>query len=149
MLIVTPRLFCLKKVRLYSIKYSNICIKLHCYKCKKYKVAQTKLLLSRRTIITNLKVLSSHWLINSSNKYFCPWLNSKEPACNAGEQQEPWVPFLGWEDSLQKEMATHSSILAWEIPWTGKPDRGVNGVESVGHNNKCLSTNNVSHIVLS
>ena len=33
-------------------------------------------------------------------------------------QQEPQVPSLGWEDSLQKEMATHSSILAWEIPWT-------------------------------
>ena len=32
--------------------------------------------------------------------------------------QETWVPYLGWEDPLGKEMATHSSILAWEIPWT-------------------------------
>ena len=30
-----------------------------------------------------------------------------------------WVQSLGWEDSLEKEMATHSSILAWRIPWTG------------------------------
>ena len=32
--------------------------------------------------------------------------------------QETWVQSLGWEDPLEKEMATHSSILAWEIPWT-------------------------------
>ena len=33
-------------------------------------------------------------------------------------KQETWVRFLGWEDPLEKEMATHSSLLAWEIPWT-------------------------------
>ena len=33
------------------------------------------------------------------------------------------VQSLGWEDPLQKEMATHSSILAWEISWTEEPDR--------------------------
>ena len=32
--------------------------------------------------------------------------------------QETWVQSLGWEDPLEKEMATHSSILAWKIPWT-------------------------------
>ena len=32
--------------------------------------------------------------------------------------QETWVQSLGWEDSLEKEMATHSSILAWEVSWT-------------------------------
>ena len=32
--------------------------------------------------------------------------------------QETWVPFLGGEDPLEVEMATHSSILSWEIPWT-------------------------------
>ena len=32
--------------------------------------------------------------------------------------QEMWVQSLGWEDPLEKEMATHSSILAWKIPWT-------------------------------
>ena len=37
------------------------------------------------------------------------------------EAQETWVQFLGWEDTLEKEMATHSSILAWKIPWTGYP----------------------------
>ena len=37
--------------------------------------------------------------------------------------QETWVQFLGWEDTLEKEKATHSSILAWKIPWTEYPGR--------------------------
>ena len=37
--------------------------------------------------------------------------------------RETWVLSLGWEDPLEKEMATHSSILAWEIPWTEEPGR--------------------------
>ena len=36
--------------------------------------------------------------------------------------QEMWVQSLGWEDPLEKEMATHYSFLAWEIPWTERPD---------------------------
>ena len=34
-----------------------------------------------------------------------------------------WVPSLDWDDPVKKEMATHSSILAWEIPWTEEPGR--------------------------
>ena len=37
--------------------------------------------------------------------------------------QEAWVRFVGWEDPLEKEMTTHSSTLAWEIPWMGEPGR--------------------------
>ena len=37
--------------------------------------------------------------------------------------QETWVQSLGQEDPLEEEMATHSSILVWEIPWTGEPGR--------------------------
>ena len=37
--------------------------------------------------------------------------------------QEAWVPSLGQEDPLDKEMATHSSIFAWRIPWTEEPGR--------------------------
>ena len=36
-------------------------------------------------------------------------------------KQETWVPSLGWEDPLEKGMATHSSTLAWRIPWTVEP----------------------------
>ena len=42
--------------------------------------------------------------------------------------QETWVRSLGQEDPLEKEMATHSSILAWRIPWTEE----VGGLQSVG-----------------
>ena len=51
---------------------------------------------------------------------------------NLPAMQETQVQFLGWEDPLEKEMATHSSILAWRIPWTEKP--GIRGVTRVGHN---------------
>ena len=37
---------------------------------------------------------------------------------NLSAKQQTWVPSLGWEDPLEKGMAIHSSILAWEIPWT-------------------------------
>ena len=48
--------------------------------------------------------------------------------------QETWVPSLGREDLLEKEMATHSSILAWRIPWTEEPG-GLQstGSQRVGH----------------
>ena len=42
--------------------------------------------------------------------------------------QQTWVQLLGWEDPLEKEMETHSSILAWKIPRTEKPD----GLQSMG-----------------
>ena len=40
---------------------------------------------------------------------------------NLPAMQETQVQSLGWEDAPQKEMATHSGILAWEIPWTKEP----------------------------
>ena len=44
------------------------------------------------------------------------------------------VQSLGWEDPLKKEMATHSSILAWKIPWTEEPGRLQSmGLQRVGH----------------
>ena len=42
--------------------------------------------------------------------------------------RETWVQFLGWEDPLEKGMTTHSSVLAWRIPGTGKPG----GLPSLG-----------------
>ena len=41
---------------------------------------------------------------------------------NLPVMQETWIRSLGWEDPLEKERATHSSILAWRIPWTMEPD---------------------------
>ena len=42
--------------------------------------------------------------------------------------QETWVHSLGWEDPLEEEMAAHSGILAWKIPWTEEPG----GLQSMG-----------------
>ena len=47
---------------------------------------------------------------------------------NLPAKQETLVGSLDWEDPLEKEMATHSSILAWEIPWAKEPVRLVQGV---------------------
>ena len=55
--------------------------------------------------------------------------------------QETPVQSLGWEESLQKEMATHSSMLAWRIPWTEEvySSGGLQSMEvqRVGHNRAC------------
>ena len=48
---------------------------------------------------------------------------------NLPAMQETWVQSLGWEDPLEKEKATQSSILAWRIPWTVKSM----GLQRVGH----------------
>ena len=69
--------------------------------------------------------------INSFFLYNYPvqWIFLLSPLCREGfpgglvvqdlpARQETWVQSLGWEDALEKEMVTHCSILAWEIPWT-------------------------------
>ena len=56
---------------------------------------------------------------------------------------ETWVRSLGWEDPLEKEMATHSSILAWRIPWTEE----LGGLQSTGR--KELDTTERLHFHLS
>jgi len=52
----------------------------------------------------------------------------KNPPTNV-RHAKTWVQTLGWEDPLQKEMATHSSILDWEIPWT-EEHGGLQSMES-------------------
>ena len=49
---------------------------------------------------------------------------------NPPAMQDTWVQSLGWEDPLEEGTATHSSILAWRIPWTEEPE----GSQRVGHN---------------
>ena len=53
---------------------------------------------------------------------------------NPPAMQETWVQSLGWEDTLEKAMATHSTILAWRIPWTEEPGRLQSmGSQSIRH----------------
>ena len=64
------------------------------------------------------------------SKGFPGGLDSKESACNAGDLGS--IP--GWEDPLERGMATHSSVLPWEIPWTGEPGELQSlGSQRVGH----------------
>ena len=57
-------------------------------------------------------VINIYWLISIRASHVAQWYT---------EMQETWVQSLGWEDSLEKGMATHSSILAYRIPWTEEP----------------------------
>ena len=66
------------------------------------------------------------------------------------ETQEMWVWSLDWEDPLEEEMATHSNILAWEIPWTEEPVRlQSTGSQRVGHNWVHTTTTKVFQILFS
>ena len=57
------------------------------------------------------------------------WFQTVKPT-----MREAWVRSLGWEDPLEKEMATHSSALAWKISWTEEPGRLQSmGSQRVGH----------------
>ena len=54
---------------------------------------------------------------------------------NLPAMREAWVQSLGWEDPLEKGMVTHSSILAWRIPWIGEPGKLKSmGSQRVRHN---------------
>ena len=68
-------------------------------------------------------LIASSVLVNQQHK-----LNMGFPGGSVGKESaamhQTQVRSLGWEDPLKKEMATHSSILAWEIPWTEGP-RGL------------------------
>ena len=55
--------------------------------------------------------------------------------------QETQAQSLGWEDPLEKEMATHSSILAWKIPWTEEPG----WLQSMGSQRAINTCNSVTH----
>ena len=78
------------------------------------------------TLFCNLAYYSLTWIPK--------WLRGKESTANAGDSED-MVPPLGGEVSLQKEMATNSSILGWKTPWTEEPGRLQSmGLQRAGHN---------------
>ena len=61
--------------------------------------------------------------------YACRWgFRGSSAGKNAPAMWETWIQSLGWEDPLEEKMATHSSILAWRIPWMEEPG----GLQSMG-----------------
>ena len=82
-----------------------------------------------RKYLTTLSGIVVLWLglYHISWRYFrwkgIPWwFRDKEFTCNGGDAGHRFQS-LGWEDPLEKEMATHSSTLVWKIPWTEEPSR--------------------------
>ena len=85
-----------------------------------------------------------------SGKYVALWKNSNYLGLSSSQlgaslaaqtvkrlptMRETQIQSLGWENLLEKEMATHSSILAWKIPWMKEPGRLLSmGSQRVGHN---------------
>ena len=65
------------------------------------------------------------------------WLSGKESACQCRRHRRPGFESLGGEDPLEEEMATHSSILVWRIPWAEEP----NGLRFTG----CKDVNRAEH----
>ena len=86
-----------------------------------YTVSLLNLFISPATIlVTSLSIRLPWWLRHS---------------CLLPTMRKTWIQSLGQEDLLEKEMATHCSILAWKIPWT-KESGGLQfmGLQRVGHN---------------
>ena len=83
-------------------------------------------------ILFSLAQLSSVWLVASLLQQGASLV--VQMVKNLPAMQESWVQSLGWEDPLEKGMATHSSILAWRISWTAGPG-GLQsmGLQTVGH----------------
>ena len=72
--------------------------------------------------------VSRTWLSNNKVTFiiYLMWgfpggASGKEPACHCRRHNEMWIRSLGWEDLLEKGIATHTSNLAWRIPWTEEP----------------------------
>ena len=88
-----------------------------------------------RTVSSNRPKIRSR-ISNIEGLQRWPWVSPvAQTVKNLPAMQETSVRSLDWEDPLEKETATHSSILAWRIPWTEKPDRLQSmGLERAGHN---------------
>ena len=69
--------------------------------------------------------------------------SGKDLTCQC-QRHEAWVRSLGWEDPLEKDMATHASILAWRIPWTEEPGRVAKSRTRL----KRLSTHTCSNVLI-
>ena len=92
-----------------------------------------------------LMSLSGFFTLNSVGFLFAPFLISNcsdlwrtsllaQTVKRQPTMLETWVQSLGWEDHLEKEMATHSSTLAWKIPWMEEPGRLQSmGLQRVEH----------------
>ena len=89
--------------------------------------------------LNSIQGQTAHDVSNSPKAFWCPLLlpvggSRVKNLPPVQKKQETRVPFLGREDPLEEEMATHSCILAWKIPWTEETGRlQIMGSQRVGH----------------
>ena len=104
--------FCIRWPKYWSLSF-NISPSIEYSGLISFRIDWFDLLAVQRT----LKSLLQHHSSKAPILQLPWWLGGKESACNAGDQ-ETWMKSLGWENPLEEEMYTHSSILAWRIPCT-------------------------------
>ena len=93
-------------------EFINLMFKSKCYFCIQFSIKSYF-----RYHIVHVSIFqSSEDMCNTNSTSLVAQMVKNLPA-----MQETWVRSLGWEDALEKEMATHSSILAWRILWTEEP----------------------------
>ena len=84
---------------------------------------------------------NSKLLITLGLPRWCQWKRARLPV---QKMRETWIQSLGWKDPLEVGMATHSSILAWRIPWTEEPG----GLQSTGSQRGGHNTAEQTHIIM-
>ena len=103
-----------------------------CIICKDEFCTTELVLILLVSVLSKTNKFTKHFW--SDNSVSLNWISTSEVSLvaqtvkNLSAMQENWVQSLGWEDPLEKKMATHSSVLAWRIPWT----EGPGGLQSIG-----------------
>ena len=116
---ISKKKSCFQYIR--NLKFNKIKIENESYKQQKYNL-QFWALGIHGTLHQKIPCLvRAHFLF--LRRLFSCCVLMAQSVKNLPSMQETWVRLLGREDPLEKEMATHSSILAWRIPWTKEPGR--------------------------
>ena len=116
-----------------SCVYRQVCDVNHCEKRRAafHGMWDSQVLMDHRVLVV-LSTQASRWR-NTRDSPFNMSFPGAQSVKNLPAVQETWVWFLGQEDHLEKEMAAHSSIIAWRIPWTEEPEGKALGVSRGGH----------------
>ena len=96
-----------------------------------YNLTPVRMVITEKSTITNAEELmekrESSYTVGGNKYKLSPWGIGASLVAQMVKHlpamRETWVQSMGWEDPLEKEMATHSSTLAWKIPWTEDPGR--------------------------
>ena len=137
------------KVWHFKVSVSNWDLRL-CYRVKVHQITLKKVTFSNRVFVSGLFLLlflahltACKTLVPPPGIEFRPSAVKDFPAQTVKRLPTIWFQSLGQEDLLEKEMATHSSILAWKIPWTEEPGSLQSmGSQKVGHDWDLTFTSN-------